>query len=93
MIHDPGEGAGVERLGHGVPVLARFLQLQRYLSHIPADVDLPHQSHLLAIFGINRGRSLHYGRSLYVADYLAKSVQEFNKIYNNLLTFMKECFP
>jgi hypothetical protein len=58
MIHDPGEGAGVERLGHGVPVLARFLQLQRDLSHVPADVDLPHQSHLLAIFGIKRGGSL-----------------------------------
>jgi hypothetical protein len=80
MIHDPGEGAGVERLSHGVPVLARLLQLQRDLSHIPADVDLPHQSHLLAIFDIKRGGSLQYAKSLYFADYLATPMPDFNKI-------------
>jgi hypothetical protein len=83
MVHDPGEGAGVERLGHGVPVLPRFLQLQRDLSHIPADVDLPHQSHLLAIFGIKRDRSLYiklsvFSGTVYFADYLAKSVPGSN---------------
>jgi hypothetical protein len=78
MIHDPGEGAGVERLGHGVPVLARLLQLQWDLSHVAADVDLPHQGHLQAIFGIKRGRSLQYGRSLHFADYLTKPVPDFN---------------
>jgi hypothetical protein len=46
VVHQPGEGAGVERLAHGVPVLPRLLQLQRDLRDVPANVDLPDHRNL-----------------------------------------------
>lgn len=40
VIDEPGEGPGVQGLGHGVPVLLGLLNLQRYLRDVASHVDL-----------------------------------------------------
>ena len=61
VVHQPCEGAGVERLGHGVAVLLRLVELERDLGDIAADVDLANQEHLG-----NEGRN----RNTYLLFYL-----------------------
>ena len=51
MIDEPGEGPGVERLGHGVPVLLGLVVLERDLRDVAADVDLAEERHLDQILG------------------------------------------
>lgn len=43
VIHQPGKGAGVQRLGHGMPVLLGLSVFEGNKSDVSPNVDLPLQ--------------------------------------------------
>ena len=59
MIDEPGKSARVQRLGHGVTILARFLHLQWYLGDVAAYVNLALKDDALKVFELKADERRH----------------------------------